>query len=141
MRLPETKRGSSIEPQRELTWWTSTPPRAEPRRLNAIRPEYPCRRPPRFQVPTLASWCQSTAEMAGGGSWAATPSRGLSGRRGARHTRLPTTLNPRRPSRRRLNYEAGIKTGTVHDATVGRPPLACLACRLFPLGHGAVEAR
>jgi len=28
MRLPETKRTSSIEPQREPTWLTSAPPRA-----------------------------------------------------------------------------------------------------------------
>jgi hypothetical protein len=31
MRLPETKRTSSIEPQREPTWWTSAPALAEPR--------------------------------------------------------------------------------------------------------------
>ena len=30
MRLPETKRTSSIEPQREPTWWTSAPARADP---------------------------------------------------------------------------------------------------------------
>ena len=47
---------------------------------------------------------------------AATPSPGVSARRAAWHTRLPTTLNPRRPSRRRLKHEAGIKRGTVQAA-------------------------
>ena len=37
------------------------------------------------------------------------------------NARLPTTLTSRRPSRRRLNYEAGIKPGTVHEA-------CCLTC-------------
>jgi len=32
------------------------------------------------------------------------------------NARLPTTLTSRRPSRRRLNYEAGIKPGTVQTA-------------------------
>jgi hypothetical protein len=31
------------------------------------------------------------------------------------YTRPPTTLKPRRPSRRRLNHGAGIKSETVHD--------------------------
>jgi DNA-binding CsgD family transcriptional regulator len=28
---------------------------------------------------------------------------------------VANSVNPRRPSRRRLNHEAGIKTGTVHN--------------------------
>ena len=50
MRFPETKRTSSIGPQRELTWWTSAPPRAEPRAFNAIRAEHPCHRSRGSQV-------------------------------------------------------------------------------------------
>jgi hypothetical protein len=44
------------------------------------------------------------------------------------YTRPPTTLKPRRPSRRRLNHGAGIKSETV-QTKVGPeekiPPLGC----------------
>ena len=30
------------------------------------------------------------------------------------NTRMPITLKPRRPRRRRFNHEAGIKPGTIH---------------------------
>ena len=67
-------------------------------------------------------------DLEGGGSPAATPSRGVSARGGAWHTRLPTTLNPRRPGRRRLNYEAGIKPETVEYVLIqgGLTPLEAL---------------
>ena len=43
------------------------------------------------------------------------------------NARLPTTLTSRRPSRRRLNYEAGIKPGTVHRSVYWYLILAVLA--------------
>jgi hypothetical protein len=37
------------------------------------------------------------------------------------NARLPTTLTSRRPSRRRLNYEAGIKPGMLLYGVKGLP--------------------
>lgn len=63
-------------------------------RLNAIRPEHPCHRLRGFQVrrwpPSVNLWRRSRQAAAR----AAMPSPGVSARRGAWQTRLPTTLNP-----------------------------------------------
>src|SRR4051812_30383437 len=68
MKFPKTKRTSSIEPQREPTWWTSAPARDEHRALQRNSAKHRLSPVARIQGPTLASFCQCMAGIEGGHS-------------------------------------------------------------------------